>query len=615
MAGAGDIVANLSVTTTDWADGFDSANSILDEFSNHLGSSISTVERAGAQIGAMARFSATSIAAMGVGLGAVGGHGAGLLKVAGTLAGIGGVASGLSNAFKGLKSGTTYTQKLVGAIGAVGAAAGIAVFALKGISAVMTRYDKDTKKVDALAVTLKKVALAATVATIGIKTIGATVRTVGAVGSLAVGTVTGSFQLLGRTIATIPAGINLVTGSMRRMGAAGIGAARSAGGAIGSFAAHAGDALGEVGHSVASVAVGFAAGGLIGGIATLAGVLAAGGASLKSMGIEGTTAEGPLRALYDSTSKLLTPLQKIGGGIAQAGISAIGQLATKAQPYVNALAQAVSVLADRFISEYLPAITTAAQSGLDAFSKFFGYLETAWGPWISDSVAALVEVVENIDIYFQIAQQSIVMFASNSILQVGDFFANIGVWLEWFGDNWSDALFTAADLAATVFINIGQNLRNIFSQVWEWVQSGFTTDLEIDWTPLTDGFRSTVKKWPKLVETELDKSTPELDKLYKKLGARQAAAKTRKSPTDIITQAAAETDEKTDTHKAATKGTNAAALIGSKEAATILLAGVGGQTGPNKQEVLIAQQTTMMKQMRDKLDKGLTLEFEEVTLA
>lgn len=93
---------------------------------------------------------------------------------------------------------------------------------------------------------------------------------------------------------------------------------------------------------------------------------------------------------------------------------------------------------------------------------------------------------------------------------IGHFFTGvIPAWFTWFGQNWSDVFFSAFDLATTVFINLGQNIRNMFSSLWNWIKSGFTTSFEIDWTPLTQGAVNAVKSLPEIparAVTELEQN-------------------------------------------------------------------------------------------------------------
>ena len=586
--GMGDLAASMSMDVNPWTASFKEANSVLDGFADRFNSTISTVAQGGQQIAAVSTAAAISIGSIGVGLVAIGSKGGALFTVAKTLLGISGIVNNLSTAFKNLRSGTSYFQKIVGAIGAVGAAAGIAALAIKGISAAMTKAGKDTTAIDAIGAKMSKVATAASLAILGIKGITLAVRTMQATAAAGVGAVTLSFKVLTKTIAAVPATIGAVAGSLGRLGSAGAGALRSGASAVGSFAANAGDALGQIGQSVASVATGFAFGGIVGGLATLTGVLVASGLSMKSLGLESSGITAPLTKLQES-------LTKIGSGIGKSALEGLGAVAKRAQPYIDSFANAVSVLAERFTAEWLPAISNAATQGMAIFGEFFTYMETEWGAWISDSVSALAEFVGNIDVYFQIAQQNIVLFASNSILQIGDFFANIGKWLDWFGENWSDVLFTAGDLAATVFINIGENIRSIFSEIWDWVSSGFTNDINIDWHGLTDGFVSTIKEWPDLLETELAQTSPELEGLYKQLGERQKAEAARTvnvdengTPLKMWSASTGDTSK-----SSAASRDNKAALQGSSEAAAAFTRGLGGS---GKVMEKIAQQSLATEQ-------------------
>lgn len=66
----------------------------------------------------------------------------------------------------------------------------------------------------------------------------------------------------------------------------------------------------------------------------------------------------------------------------------------------------------------------------------------------------------------------------------------------WFTTNWSDIWHSAFDLVMTIFINLGQNIRRIMSEIWDYIASGGTDSLEFAWTPLTEGFVNSVKKLP-----------------------------------------------------------------------------------------------------------------------
>jgi hypothetical protein len=77
--------------------------------------------------------------------------------------------------------------------------------------------------------------------------------------------------------------------------------------------------------------------------------------------------------------------------------------------------------------------------------------------------------------------------------------------LTWFAENWDSILFTAIDYALTLFINLGQNIRNLWSAVLEFISgNGFN----FDWTPLTEGAVSAISQLPEIPErvaTEAEK--------------------------------------------------------------------------------------------------------------
>jgi len=70
----------------------------------------------------------------------------------------------------------------------------------------------------------------------------------------------------------------------------------------------------------------------------------------------------------------------------------------------------------------------------------------------------------------------------------------------WFGKNWSGIWRTAVDFALTVFINLGKNIRAIFSAIWEFMKTG---KWDVAFTPITEGFRNMVQELPKIPKREM----------------------------------------------------------------------------------------------------------------
>jgi hypothetical protein len=115
------------------------------------------------------------------------------------------------------------------------------------------------------------------------------------------------------------------------------------------------------------------------------------------------------------------------------------------------------------------------------------------------------------------------------------FTAELPAVLTWFGENWRDIFFTATDYALTVMINLGKNIRTIFSNVMKIIKGEMSfkdimSGVEKD---LSKGFVNSIKKMPDIPKralTELEKelglnietmSTGLTDKLTDKIVKRR----------------------------------------------------------------------------------------------
>jgi tape measure domain-containing protein len=69
-------------------------------------------------------------------------------------------------------------------------------------------------------------------------------------------------------------------------------------------------------------------------------------------------------------------------------------------------------------------------------------------------------------------------------------------YLTWFSNNWQAVFRDIAVGTMTVFSNLAGNIKNAMTQIWAFIKSGGTADLQLTWTPLLDGFKSTVSQLP-----------------------------------------------------------------------------------------------------------------------
>jgi len=174
------------------------------------------------------------------------------------------------------------------------------------------------------------------------------------------------------------------------------------------------------------------------------------------------------------------------------------------------------------------------------------------------------------------------LFFVQAGLGAAHFFTDvIPAYLDWFGRNWSNVLFTMADLAMTVFINIGQNIRNAWQAVLDFFSGN---EVNFNWVPLTEGFRSAIDKLPDVPErvtTDFEKSLQrDIEAMSTDLGdsmEKQRSELQKKfnplstvpiAPPTTGDEGSAVVDKKPKDLKASFRG--------SQEAASIMLRGAGG---------------------------------------
>lgn len=80
--------------------------------------------------------------------------------------------------------------------------------------------------------------------------------------------------------------------------------------------------------------------------------------------------------------------------------------------------------------------------------------------------------------------------------------------LEWFGDEWKNILTTIFDFGTTVFSNMATNIFETIKNLPALI-SGETTFADI-WTPLTEGFETSIRSLPEIAKRELTAAEKEL---------------------------------------------------------------------------------------------------------
>ena len=143
----------------------------------------------------------------------------------------------------------------------------------------------------------------------------------------------------------------------------------------------------------------------------------------------------------------------------------------------------------------------------------FSFVGDAW-TWLQDTIATGITTVMAVGEWAFTNWQDVAEYAFKSVALGGVSMANgiayfftdqLPAYLDWFGKNWFQVFFTAFDFVTTAMINVGQNIRNVWSAVLDFISgNGF----QVDFTPILDGFVSTIGKLPDIpprVMSELEK--------------------------------------------------------------------------------------------------------------
>lgn len=243
-------------------------------------------------------------------------------------------------------------------------------------------------------------------------------------------------------------------------------------------------------------------------------------AQIKAMEAAGNTA--------GAQALILKELQTEFGGAAQAMADPLTILGNMIGDIGEGIGSAIVPALNEIASAITSSIVPAGQSMQEVFTNV-GTVLADWVragiDFVHDGIQTVGFAVENwgsiVDLVFTQSQLKAVEFTES----LKHFFTSVvPSLLSWFGDNWQEVFFTAFDLATTVFINLGQNIRNAMQEIWDFISSGGQDALELFWQPLTEGFKNTIKELPDIPQraiTELEQQlAADADRIGSDLGQR-----------------------------------------------------------------------------------------------
>lgn len=200
---------------------------------------------------------------------------------------------------------------------------------------------------------------------------------------------------------------------------------------------------------------------------------------------------------------------------------------------------------------------------------------------VADGATTFVEfgiesavVLSNMGGLLTVAMTQWQLFFVKTGLDAAHFFTTaMPEYLTWFGKNWSSVMLTAVDYASTIFINLGENIRNLWKSVVDFFSGN---PVQFDWKPLTEGFKNSIADLPDIPErmtTEFEKSLQNdisamTDHVAKEMDKQRADLTKRFNPSTpsvamTMPEPAKQSGQSTEL-KAAFKGSQEAAAIATR---------------------------------------------------
>lgn len=117
---------------------------------------------------------------------------------------------------------------------------------------------------------------------------------------------------------------------------------------------------------------------------------------------------------------------------------------------------------------------------------------TGVGDFILDTLIIAEFTFNNIGEIATLAWEKVKLGAVTLFNDIAFFFTGtLPALFNWFTENWRATFFTAFDLATTIFINIGKNIRNLFTAVWDFIAG---RGWNFAFTPITEGFHNAMSE-------------------------------------------------------------------------------------------------------------------------
>jgi hypothetical protein len=247
--------------------------------------------------------------------------------------------------------------------------------------------------------------------------------------------------------------------------------------------------------------------------------------------------------------------------------SALVQLGTAVQPMWNGMLE----------------VAASAMSGIGAWLQSNTGTFQTWGGTLMGWIDTVGWGIQNFGNLWKLAGLIVQEKLTNIVEYAQWGFGALGTWLGWFAENWPDVFQSTLDAAWAIISNFFLNLKNLGIAVWDFIKSGGTAGFNFEFTPLLQGFESSIRQLPEIAAPHLTNLQDQMAAVFDDIN-RQAAAGGAKPDPFAGNQSATEVAQAMlngdgaagGEGGAAGKGQQGARSVGLEEFAKSLQAGVFG---------------------------------------
>ncbi len=196
----------------------------------------------------------------------------------------------------------------------------------------------------------------------------------------------------------------------------------------------------------------------------------------------------------------------LDGGILS--VQSLGATISGILPLVNQWARTMAAFVGYQINQF-KALGSMIGSVFTSMGEMAG---VEFGSLTETAMAALVAIeygYKNWEKIAGIAVTGTMLYFARMFGEVSHFFTGvIPAVLSGFSDNWTNTFYTGIDYVLTLFINLGQNIRNIMGEVFQFIMTGGKSGFNPDLTALSEGFHNSMNqiKIPERVKSDYERS-------------------------------------------------------------------------------------------------------------